>query len=606
MRKITSKLILFTIFLFSLYLEAQVGIGTTNPHTSSALEITSTNSGILIPRMTQAQKNAISSPATGLLVYQTDGTAGFYYYSGSAWTPFTNSGWNTTGNSGTTCGTNFVGTTDSQDLALKANNIEGLRIKTDGNVGIGTTSPGTKLHVEGTITSSSLLSDGFEDGTLSPFSTSGTGGNWTITTTAGEYKTGSRGAKSSGGTHSSTSDLTYTTIAMTNSGTVQFSYKTSSESFDKLYFYIDGVSQGSWGGTTAWTTVSFPLTSGTHTLKWSYQKDISTHTGSDRVYVDDISISMAGNGLFKLVDGNQSSGKVLTSDANGFASWQTAGSGSGTSYTFTNGLTETSGTVKLGGSLIENTTIAANSNTFKVSTTGKSNMFVVDPTYDVVRFGASSTLSGNGTNFDVNGDIVTVNYLTSPYNGNSRGTAIGAGSIEFFVDGESVIASSDSFLPIEDNTLDLGSSVSRWNDAYIANGVTSTSDERLKKDIKPLQYGLAEVLKLKPIRFKWKSNDNEKVAKITEKDKIGFSAQDLLKVLPEVVKTHDWKKLDEKSEVYSYVENKNLGVMYSDIIPVLVKAIQEQQTQVDTKKTTLEELKLQNELLKKIINKGAN
>ena len=41
--------------------------------------------GYLVPRMTETQRDAISSPATGLMIYQTDGTVGFYYYNGSSW-----------------------------------------------------------------------------------------------------------------------------------------------------------------------------------------------------------------------------------------------------------------------------------------------------------------------------------------------------------------------------------------------------------------------------------------------------------------------------------------------------------------------------------------
>ena len=53
---------------------------------SSILDVQSTTQGMLLPRMTTAQRNAISSPATGLMIYQTDGTTGFYYWSGAAWT----------------------------------------------------------------------------------------------------------------------------------------------------------------------------------------------------------------------------------------------------------------------------------------------------------------------------------------------------------------------------------------------------------------------------------------------------------------------------------------------------------------------------------------
>jgi hypothetical protein len=79
---------------------AQVGIGTTNPDGSAALDITSTTKGLLIPRITTAQRNAIASPATGLMVYQTDGTTGFYYYNGSSWSDVASSGVPYTGATG--------------------------------------------------------------------------------------------------------------------------------------------------------------------------------------------------------------------------------------------------------------------------------------------------------------------------------------------------------------------------------------------------------------------------------------------------------------------------------------------------------------------------
>jgi hypothetical protein len=61
------------------------GIGTTTPNASALLDMQSTAKGVLVPRLTLAQKTVIASPATGLLVYQTNGTAGFYYYTGTAW-----------------------------------------------------------------------------------------------------------------------------------------------------------------------------------------------------------------------------------------------------------------------------------------------------------------------------------------------------------------------------------------------------------------------------------------------------------------------------------------------------------------------------------------
>lgn len=90
MLKISKLLIviLLTFLSFQLLNAQSVGINSTGaaPNASAMLDVSSTNSGVLVPRMTQAQRNLIASPATGLLIYQTDNTPGFYYYNGAAWT----------------------------------------------------------------------------------------------------------------------------------------------------------------------------------------------------------------------------------------------------------------------------------------------------------------------------------------------------------------------------------------------------------------------------------------------------------------------------------------------------------------------------------------
>ena len=90
-------------------LNAQTGIGTTTPHASAKLDVTSSDKGFLPTRMTSAQRTAISSPAAGLMVYQTDGTSGLYYYNGTAWIYIINSTTNVVsvvnGGTGTTTST---------------------------------------------------------------------------------------------------------------------------------------------------------------------------------------------------------------------------------------------------------------------------------------------------------------------------------------------------------------------------------------------------------------------------------------------------------------------------------------------------------------------
>ncbi|WP_395626630.1 hypothetical protein [Daejeonella sp.] len=80
-------LVPITLLLLCSKLYAQVGIGTNTPAASAALEVASStnNKGILIPRITATQKDAINNPAEGLMIYQTSAPAGFYYYMGSAW-----------------------------------------------------------------------------------------------------------------------------------------------------------------------------------------------------------------------------------------------------------------------------------------------------------------------------------------------------------------------------------------------------------------------------------------------------------------------------------------------------------------------------------------
>jgi hypothetical protein len=88
MKKTMNLLALLLAFVSSGVCYGQgMGVNTTGAaaDASAILDASSTSQGVLVPRMTAAQKTAISAPATGLMIFQTDGTPGFYYYTGSAW-----------------------------------------------------------------------------------------------------------------------------------------------------------------------------------------------------------------------------------------------------------------------------------------------------------------------------------------------------------------------------------------------------------------------------------------------------------------------------------------------------------------------------------------
>lgn len=84
------SIFLVAFLSFQTGIAQSIGIGTASPHPSAGLEIKSTNQGILVPRLTAVQRSTINNPATGLLVFQTDGTPGFYYYAGGGWINLTN------------------------------------------------------------------------------------------------------------------------------------------------------------------------------------------------------------------------------------------------------------------------------------------------------------------------------------------------------------------------------------------------------------------------------------------------------------------------------------------------------------------------------------
>ena len=141
---------------------SQVGVGTITPE--GALDVSSTNDGLLIPRVALAATNTptVTTPTVSELVYNTftstpgpnEVTPGFYYWNGTLWVRVatgTNSDWSLTGNAGTTPATNFLGTTDNIDVAFRRNNLAA------GRIGATSTSFGLGALTSGTATNSSAF-----------------------------------------------------------------------------------------------------------------------------------------------------------------------------------------------------------------------------------------------------------------------------------------------------------------------------------------------------------------------------------------------------------------------------------------------------------------
>ena len=119
-------LLFVSSFICLLSFAQRVGIGISTPNASAMLDVTSTNTGMLVPRMNSIQRAGIASPAQGLLVYDTN-TNSFWFFNASAWINLTvtgsGSGWALSGNVGINPTTHFIGTTDNQPLKFRVNNL---------------------------------------------------------------------------------------------------------------------------------------------------------------------------------------------------------------------------------------------------------------------------------------------------------------------------------------------------------------------------------------------------------------------------------------------------------------------------------------------------
>lgn len=194
------------------------------------------------------------------------------------------------------------------------------------------------------------------------------------------------------------------------------------------------------------------------------------------------------------------------------------------------------------------------SNIGRLGTSSYSGHFSGDMLVDNGNINISKTSSGSAVNL-----INTLGSTWSVYN---------QGSLRMSRDGEDIVLINypGAFLnppalrPASDNILGLGSLLFRWTAVYATNGTINTSDRNLKKNIQPISYGLSTVNSMKPSSYIWIDNSDNRTH-------LGFIAQDLHHLIPEAV------YIDEASNTY--------GVSYTELIPVLVKAIQELSEKVE-------------------------
>lgn len=495
-----------------------VGIGNSAPN--NRVEITSATantSGLRFSNLTSASPTvastgkALSVNATGdvILVPASGGNA-----------------WELLGNAGTIAGTNFLGTTDAQDLVFKTNSIE--RIKTlasNGNVGIAMTTPDARLHihndfgVNGTENPILILEQNginANNGCSIEFKNDGAGYNSAIAGIDDGGNDGRLEFRTNDDGIITTSPLTsaHTRMIILQNGNVGINTLLPSEKF-----HVNGNAQI--GDVLPATGTGNYLTFSNYTNNTDILSIFRTNTLADQ---SDLNVSIGDNY-------GQGAGGIDRFNIGAYLS----GGGPGLN------------------------------NIFTVTSQGRAGIGQYNPA--ALLHVTQPAISGTPIAIYESGGMVFNAFINTTFGGYTNP----AGILYWELGGAETYMFGGEVVPDGDGNWNLGAATKRWNTVFATNGAINTSDARLKKDITGLSYGLNDLLKLKPVEYNWK---DEALKGHCHGKNLGFLAQDLEKVIPNVVYTPK----DEK-EYY--------GVNYEALIPVLTKSIQELNQKLEEKTADL-------------------
>ncbi len=456
----------------------QDGTGTDDQNLSISGHTLSIESGNSVTLPDEDQQTLSFNSSTNYLSISNGNSVDLSSLAGGA------SGWGLTGNSGTTAGTNFLGTTDSQDLVFKTNNTEYVRIADNGFIGIGTNAPGKLVHIIG------------DNSTPEDFVIEDNGGTYAYLHTCLRNTTG-------GGA------MAYTFSKQ--GGNSHFSGLEFSVYTDALTLYNNALSNGSSG---------------------------------------------TPDGVIRFVTRNASgSAERVRIDNDGQV-----------------GIGTTTPTAKLH---VISPNLGTDEVTMRIGPVG----------------GGSSTSSipsildfwSTFDNYSSDQDPRRTASIKAHFIGGTWGNE----ALSFCVG-----SSNDSGIePAERVRI-----VASGSNQTAGGSWTTLSDKRLKTDIKDIPYGLNDIMKIKPLKYiihdPKNFNDIPKGKPQGQgREEIGFIAQDLYKIIPDVVT----KPKDETKELWS--------LSYERMVPVLVKAIQELKQQNDEQQKLIEKLMKQNaEILDKFNN----
>ena len=645
---------------------AQVGIGTTNPETSSALDVYSNNKGLLIPRVALSSSTdtaTISMPVNGLLVYNTavisDITKGFYYFDATAnsWKRLNTDASLSIGSISTSSNSNGATLTSGVlqltpaditkggIISATAQTIPGVKTfdaiplaptATAGssNLQLATTAfvanaNETNANLTGPITSSgNTTSVALQTGTGTTFVMSASptltgtptlptgtiattqlaGNNTTaIATTAFVTNANATNANLTGDVTSVGNATTLSTTSVTAGTygtqttvpqiTVDAKGRVTSVINTTISPAIAGTFQGDVTGTQSTMVVGRINGTSLSGLTTGLLKN-TTGTGVPSIAVagTDYVIptgSISGNAATATNATNTANVSITNDNSNnvtGYPTWVTgATSGnlpikiSSSKFTFN---------PSTGDATINGLTIGLGKNSYGTNTVFGVNALNTLSNNTAVRNTAigANTLSG----LFLNPDNTAVGYNALLTTQGSQNTAIGSGADALYsifnctAIGYGATGSTSNTMQLGNSAVTdiyggaptggAGTGANFRGKAFIVN-----SDKRIKKDIVNSKYGLATILKLRPV-------DYTLINDVKHEPQVGFIAQEVKTVVPELVTGKEGDLA--KGEI--------LGVNYGGLVPVLTKAIQELKKENELQEIEIKQLK---ELVKELINK---
>lgn len=576
-----------------------VGIGTNAPNASSILEIKSTDKGVLFPRMTKAQRDAIASPVQGLIIYQTDNTKGLYMYDGAAWKAVTPAV------SNPVRGLNdnlFIGQNAGQDITTGKGNIAlgkvALKSNTfpTGNIAIGDSAlykNGAAGNAANTgneniavgISTLTANTTGYSNVAIGSYSlnkntvgTSNTavGQRSLFSNTTGDYNTATgiltltKNTTGDFNTALGSQSLSENTTGYRNVAIGHLSQQLNSTGYDNCSLGTESLSDNTSGaGNSAF---------GYRALTSVKAENANSAFGSGALAQLRIGFSNTGLGYaaFAALDtGTSNTGIGSTVLFNLKAGDRNTAIGYSAGIRLVRGfdnifIGDHSGT-KLQGSISNAVAIGTNA-----TVTQSNTMILGDTAVTSFKVGVGTTipsamLESKTTNATAMKGSSTAN------NGTGTVGEANNGSSSYGVWGKSTNGIAGYF---------------SGNLVYTGM-LTNGSDQKLKENIAPLGSVLDKLMQVEVKTYNYKS-EYEKM-KLAKGKQIGYIAQNLEKVFPTlVVETFD-KSADEANPV-TYK-----SVNYIGMIPVLTKALQEQQEQITAKDDVIKELKEEIALIKKTL-----